>query len=149
MELDGRLEWPEFASTVKFWFAEQLLSARRDTTRARVPDELRPWFDETSAAMVAEVRRREYDVVGDLDDLLPVYGEAGATESPEPDEVVGAAAYALAEMLTERAKEPPAGAARMVQDMKSRLRGARRRQVLRFLPERFKTRLRHAAGRPL
>ena len=146
--LDGRLDWPEFAATVKFWFAEQLLSARRDSTRATVPDHLRPWFDNTSAAMVAEVRRREYDVVGDLEDLRPVYGPAGATEHPEPDEVVDAAAYALAELLTERAKGPPAGTARMVQDMKSRLRGARRRRVLRMLPERVKTRLRQAARRP-
>jgi len=145
--LDQRLPWPEFASTVKFWFAEQLLSARQESTRAQVPDSLRDWFDRTSAAMVAEVQRREYDVVGDLADLSPVYGPSGASELPEPEEVIEAAAYALAELLTERAKERPSGTARMVHDVSERFRGPRRRRLLRMLPEPVKARLRRVADR--
>jgi hypothetical protein len=97
---------------------------------------------------VAGVRQRGYDVVGDLDDLRPAYGAAVASESPEPAEVVDAAAHALAELLAERAEQRPAGAARMVQDFSARLRGPRRRTVLRMLPERVKNRLRRTSGRP-
>lgn len=147
VELDARLGWPDYAATVKFWFAEQLLSRRRDSTRARVPDRLRPWFDEASAAMVAGVRERGYDVVGDLDDLRPAYGPPGAAARVEPAEVVDAAAHALAELLAERAEQRPGGAARMVQDFSARLRGPRRRTVLRMLPEPVKNRLRRTTGR--
>jgi len=148
LALDKRLTWPEFAATVKFWFAEGLLAARRDPTPARVPDRLRPWFNQTSAEMVADVRRLGCDVVGDLDDLRPVYGPPGASAKPDPDAVADAAAYALAELLAERAKERPVGAARMVHDFSTRLRGPRRRQVLRLLPEPGKSRLRRVGGRP-
>jgi hypothetical protein len=145
--LDARLDWPDYASTVKFWFAEQLLSQRRDSTRAQVPDRLRPWFDAASAAMVDGIRQRGYDVVGDLDDLRPAYGPPGATRRVEPAQVVDAAAHALAELLAERAGQRPAGAAGMVQDLSARLRGPRRRTVLRLLPEPVKSRLRRATGR--
>ena len=145
--LDQRLAWPDYAPTVKFWFAEQLLSRRRDSTRAQVPDALRPWFDAASAEMVAVIRERGYDLVGDLDDLRPVYGPAGARAVPEPEEVVDAATHALAEMLAERAEDRPVGAARMVQDVSARLRGPRRRTVLRLLPETVKDRLRRATRR--
>jgi hypothetical protein len=145
--LDHRLAWPDYAPTVKFWFAEQVLAGRRDSTRARVPDALRPWFDEASAQIVAEIRERGYDVVGDLDDLRPAYGPAGAPASPGPEEVVDAAVHALAELLAERAEDRPVGAARMVQDFSARLRGPRRRTVLRMLPEPVKNRLRRTTGR--
>jgi hypothetical protein len=71
-----------------------------------------------------------------------VYGQPGAADAPDPDEVVDAAAYALAELLAERAKERPVGAARVVQDFSARWRGARRRRLLRLLPEPAKRRLR-------
>jgi len=140
--LDGRLAWPQFAPTVKFWFAEQLLGERRDTERVRVPDDLRSWFDDKAASMVAEVRRRGYPVVGNLSDLTPVYGTDQPDAEPDPDAVVDAAAAALAEMLTDRAH----GSQRMVQGVADRLRGPSRRRVLRMLPEPVKARLRRAAG---
>lgn len=145
--LDDRLDWPQFAPTVKFWFAEQLLGQRRESERARVPDELRDWFDDASAAMVGEVRRRGYDVVGDLADLTPAYGKPDARDRPDPEAVADVAADALAEMLAERATARPSGAQRMVQQVSGRLRGAGRRRVLRALPEPVKARLRRAAGR--
>jgi len=147
LALEDRLPWPEFASTVKFWFAEQLLSSRRGSTRTQVPDRLRPWFDEAAATMVAEVRSHGYDVIGDLDELRPVYGQPGAADAPDPGEVIDAAAYALAELLYERAKERPVGAARVVQDFSARWRGARRRRLLRLLPEPAKRRLRGVGRR--
>ncbi|MDF2968675.1 MAG: hypothetical protein K0Q93_2453 [Nocardioidaceae bacterium] len=147
LTLEDRLPWPEFASTVKFWFAEQLLSSRRESTRTQVPDRLRPWFDDAAATMVAGIRSHGYDVVGDLADLRPVYGPPGAADAPDPSEVVDAAAYALAELLAERALERPVGAARVVQDFSARWRGARRRRLLRLLPEPAKRRLRGTGRR--
>jgi hypothetical protein len=61
--------------------------------------------------------------------------------------VAEAGAYALAELLAERATERPVGAARVVQDFSARLRGPRRRQLMRLLPEPVKTRLRRVADR--
>ncbi len=142
--LDGRLEWPRFAAVVKFWFAERLLSARVDSDRAQVPDKLRPWFTRTAQEMVDEIRTRGYDVVGDLADLTPRYGPEGATATPRSAETLDAAAYAIAEMLVERAEARPTGRRRVVRDMSERLRGPGRRKVLRALPEGLRERLRRS-----
>lgn len=140
-ELAGRLDWPQFAPVAKFWLAEELLSARADSARARVPDRLRPWFANTSQAMMGEIAAHGYDVVGDLADLEPVYGATGAASTPTPTEVIDAAAYALAAVLMDRADNRPNGLVREVSD---RLRGPRRRRVLRVLPDGLKERLRRA-----
>ncbi len=143
-ELADRLDWPQFAAVVKFWLAEELLSARDDSPRAQVPDRLRPWFAKTSQAMIDEIVAHDYDVVGDLSDLEPVYGAAGAASTPTPGDVIDAAAYALAAVLVDRAEGRQNG---MVRDVSDRLRGPRRRRVLRVLPERLKQRLRRTGRR--
>ena len=143
-ELGGRLDWPQFASVAKFWLAEELLSARVDSARAQVPDRLRPWFAKTSQAMIDEIVAHDYDVVGDLADLEPVYGSTGAASTPMPSDVVDAAAYALAAVLLDRVEGRQGG---MMRDMSDRLRGPHRRRVLRILPEGIKQRLRRTNPR--
>ena len=143
-ELAGRLDWPQFASVAKFWLAEELLSARSESPRAQVPDRLRPWFAKASQAIIDEIAAHDYDVVGDLADLEPFYGDSGALSTPRPTEVIDAAAYVLAQVLVDRAENRPNG---LVQDISKRLRGPRRRRVLRLLPEGLKQRLRRAIRR--
>jgi hypothetical protein len=47
------------------------LEARTGSTRVQIPAEHRDWLDATSAALVESLRSSSYDVIGDLDDLLP------------------------------------------------------------------------------
>lgn len=139
--LDDRLDWPEFAALVKGGLAEQL-AARTSTVRARVPDELRPWFEQAAAEMVAALRAGGYDVVGDLADLTPAFGEPGAGDTAEPDTVVDAAASVLAELLVQRAERRHRRRSPVVASLSARLRGDWRRRARAMLPARLAARLR-------
>ncbi len=130
--LDDRLEWPDFAALVKGGLAERL-AARPGSGRARVPDELRGWFDDAAERMVDDLRLGGYDIVGDLAELRPEYGEPGAVAVPEPEEVGAAAAWALAELLVEQAARRRRGG-RLAASASARLTGGWRRAVRRLLP---------------
>jgi hypothetical protein len=100
--LGDRMSWPAYATTVKGWFAEELLVSRDTGPRASVAAEHRDWFTARAAEMVDQLQRLGVDVVGDLADLEPVFGDP--VDAPDPDVVVGAAADALAVLLVERAR---------------------------------------------
>ena len=53
------------------------------------------WVHERSAAIVADLRASSYDVVGDLDDLLPAPPRDGRTPDDATDEELLAAARAV------------------------------------------------------
>ncbi len=68
----------------------------------RLPSALVPWCRDVSAGIVAQLQARGYDVVGDLDDLMPA-AAAPDTRTPPPvsdSEVAAAAVEALARVLT-------------------------------------------------
>ncbi|MBA2740299.1 MAG: hypothetical protein M3386_05955 [Actinomycetota bacterium] len=136
--LDDRLDWPDYAPLVKGGLAEKVLAARLAGDRARVPDELRGWFDESADNMINAVSQRGYHVVGDLDELRPVHGDAGAVAAPPPDQVVDAAAYALAELLVAQAQRDRSGTGRLVAGASSRLSGRIRRLAHGLLPSRLR-----------
>ena len=59
------------------------LEARTGSTRVQIPPEHRDWLDATSATLVDSLRSGTYDVIGDLDDLLPkASGPAVGDEKP-------------------------------------------------------------------
>ena len=134
--LDDRLDWPDFAALVKGGLAERRLAARTRSARALVPDGLRDWFAQAAAEMVADLAAHGYDVVGDLADLAPRFGDDGAVDAPDPDAVVDAAAYALAELLVDRATQRDRQRGRLVGRLAPHLRGAWRRRARRLLPRR-------------
>jgi len=125
--LGDRLAWPDFARLVKVRLAERLLARRPDGDRARVPDELRDWFDAAADELVTELSGRGYAVVGDLADLRPRYGERGAPAVAPEGAVADAAAYALAELLVEQQARRRQRAGRSLAHASSRLRERGRR----------------------
>ncbi|MBL0750049.1 hypothetical protein [Nocardioides baculatus] len=77
-------------------------SAPRDSFA--VPDNHVAWVEESAASVVATLRASPYDVVGDLDDLLPALAPDGRT----PDQVSEAELMAAAGTVLERLGLPAA-----------------------------------------
>jgi hypothetical protein len=77
-------------------------SAPRDSFA--VPDHHVHWVEESAAAVVAALRASPYDVVGDLDDLLPSLAADGRT----PDQVAEAELLAAATVVLSRLELPRA-----------------------------------------
>jgi len=132
--LGDRLDWPDFAAVVKGGLAERLLAARGDTDRAQVPTEQRAWFDQTAEQMVDDVRKGGYDVVGDLEELRPWYGDGGGAKSPTRAAVNDAATWALAELLAQQVKRRRSTGRRLAARASGRLSGRWRRTARRLLP---------------
>ncbi len=62
------------------------LEARPASTRVEIPSQDWPWVETTSTALVQHLSRSGYDVIGDLDDLIPAR-PASATDQPaQPDQ---------------------------------------------------------------
>lgn len=89
----------------RIFLAETIL-ARQDGRPPRLPVTARPWIEDRSAELVAELRTGGYHLVGDLAELLPE--ETAFEEIPtvvtEAD-VADAAAQALAEILVARSED--------------------------------------------
>lgn len=71
------LPWPAYARLVKQRFAQRELVGHAVAGRLTVPEEWRPDVEEAAGRVVAELREREYRVVGDLADLQPVFRQDG------------------------------------------------------------------------
>jgi hypothetical protein len=99
--LGDDLAWPAYAATVKGWFVESLLDVHGSGPRAAVPVEHRDWFTERQADIVRRLRALKVQVIGDLDELTPAFGDA--LPGPDPAAVLDAASDVLAVMLRERA----------------------------------------------
>ncbi|HLK95660.1 MAG TPA: hypothetical protein VK365_07975 [Nocardioidaceae bacterium] len=70
-----------------------------------LPEGERGWVTERASAAVDELRRRRYDVVGDLQDLIPARSDDSASrpDTARPDEVAEAALTALGTVVQEYA----------------------------------------------
>lgn len=73
--------------------AEDILANRPDAKRFAPPPEVHPWVVERGTAMVQQLRDKPYDVVGDLDELLP---PADPVLGPLPDDVDDSVVAAVA-----------------------------------------------------
>jgi len=88
--------------------AEDIMAQRPDPTKFAVPPEQHDWIIEAGTAMVEELRAQDYDVVGDLDELLP---PAAPAKGRDPsgvgsDEVAGVAVETLAALVDRVAESP-------------------------------------------
>lgn len=108
-ELGGRLRRREaYRRAGKMYLGKRILSAQQGAP-ARLPRRLEKWCRSVSAAHVEAVRAGRYDVVGDLDDLLPAPSAfADDPQRASDAEVADAAARAIAAMLA----DPPPPKAR-------------------------------------
>jgi hypothetical protein len=103
--LVGNMAWPVYQRLVKTVLAVNVLAARPDAEPLRLPAEDRDWVLQKSKEIVQALREADYQVTGDLDDLLPATG-SGGTEPRHPDDVsdaemLDAALYAVAGLLHE------------------------------------------------
>ncbi|HET7431183.1 MAG TPA: hypothetical protein VFJ89_06735 [Nocardioides sp.] len=91
---------------VRELLAHQTLSRRTETPRLALPPDVHPWATELEEAWIEEVRRRGYDVVGDLDDLrgAPPVTEYADPDHPDESLVAGAAVDALKAVLLDHAR---------------------------------------------
>lgn len=72
---------PDYRPLVRELLAHQTLSRRTSSARLALPPAAHEWVQDLSARWVAEVRKRGYDVIGDLADLVG----APAAEWIDPD----------------------------------------------------------------
>jgi hypothetical protein len=94
-----------YRALVREALVHQGLSRDRRSARLSVPEDVWAWADELSRAWVAEVVKRGYDVVGDLDDLLPAPPLPFADpDRPDADEFGETALRALTTMTLEAAR---------------------------------------------
>jgi hypothetical protein len=73
----------------------------------RLPQRVRPWVEKRSRQVVEELGARPFDVVGDLDELVPDPAAFASAEAPVTEaELLDAATEALAAVLVDRAENP-------------------------------------------
>ncbi len=88
---------PGLTRHVKGTFVPELLAGSAERESFVVPARHHAWVHERSAEIVARLRDGAYDVVGDLDDLLPAPPRAGRTPDDATDaELLEAATTVLA-----------------------------------------------------
>jgi hypothetical protein len=100
------LEPADYRPLVRELLAHQTLSRRTGSPRLGLPPDVYPWATELEEAWIEEVRRRGYDVVGDLDDLRGGPLPEAYADPDRPDEalVSGAAVDALKALLLDNAR---------------------------------------------
>lgn len=105
--LGDRLPHPRagYGRVGKRYLAGRVLS-QQDGAPPTLPHELYAWCERLSAEVVAELRRRSYDVVGDLSELMPAPPEMAEPNPPVSEAAVAeAAARAMADMLDQRHRD--------------------------------------------
>jgi hypothetical protein len=97
----------DYRPLVRELVAHQTLSQRTGSPRLSVPPEVWTWADELSRRWVEELRRRQYDVVGDLDELLPEPVSVPFSDPDRPRErlVSDAAVEAIRALLVESSRQ--------------------------------------------
>jgi hypothetical protein len=105
---DGVLVGDDYRQLVRELLAHRTLSERTSSPRLGLPDDVRRWAVELSAAWIDLLSGRGYDVVGSLDELRPdPPGEGAAFSDPDrPDEaaVADAAVLSVVTLLGEASR---------------------------------------------
>ncbi len=83
LALPPDLPWRVYERTVRQELVDALARRPGGACRLTLPADHVPWVSEQAKQMVTELADGGYQVVGDLDDLLPTVAPAG----PDPDEV--------------------------------------------------------------
>ena len=100
-----------YVEWVRELVVKDVLAVRPDMRRATVPPDRRAFVDEVTAGWLEWVRRSGIDVVGDVDDLRPVWPD-DADPWPDPDApgndtVADAAVQALAHVIETISEDDP------------------------------------------
>jgi hypothetical protein len=104
----GVLANEEYRLFVRELLAHRTLSQRRGSPRLGLPDVVRRWAVDLSESWIDELAKREYDVVGTLEDLRPDPAETEARfvdpDHPDEDAVSDAALDSVVALLNEVAR---------------------------------------------
>ena len=100
------LEPAFYRPLVRELLAHQTLSRRTASPRLSLPPDVHPWATALADSWIEEVRRRGYDVIGDLEDLrgAPPVQEYADPDHPDEAMVAGAAVDALKALLIHHAQ---------------------------------------------
>jgi hypothetical protein len=100
------LEPAYYRPLVRELLAHETLSRRTKTARLALPPDVHPWASELQESWTAEIRRRGYDVIGDLEDLrgAPPVTEFADPDHPDESVVSSAAVDALKAVLLDHAR---------------------------------------------
>ncbi len=109
---DDRLDQRAYEHLVKGVLAHETLERVDPAGGFGLPPDLLPLVRETSQRWVHAIAAAGYDVVGDLDELLPTEREDGRLDpdAAEPDDVARVGAFALYETTVRLAQEREAAA---------------------------------------
>ena len=105
--LEGRISWQQYEDIVKRQLANQILGKRKPRTPLELPDEYRPWVHAHAEQLITDLTKAEYDVRGDLQDLVPPESPQ-ATHHPDyadEREVLDVAVEALGGLIQRVAAE--------------------------------------------
>ncbi|MBO9522755.1 MAG: hypothetical protein J7518_14580 [Nocardioidaceae bacterium] len=103
--LADRVHNHNYRPLVRENLVHQHLSKERISDRLSVPDDVAAWAADLSRRWVVELAQRGYDVVGELDDLLPQpAGAFSDPDDPDPAELAEAGLNALTIMTVEAAR---------------------------------------------
>lgn len=125
-----------YRTFVRELLVHQNLSGHAASPRLSVPEEVHSWASDLGRSWVEEIALRGYDVVGDLDDLVPRAASLPFVDPDTYDErlVADAALDALAILLTEtaRLRDSEIALHAVIEDLSSKLgrfRGTRTHRV--------------------
>lgn len=98
-EMDG----PSYHNMIKHYLAVNVLAERSGSMPLRLPADDQAWVTQQAEELVHELRNAKYDIVGDLDELVPTW-EDDDTAPRHPDnasdaELLDASLDALAEVV--------------------------------------------------
>jgi hypothetical protein len=104
--VNEELEPALYRPLVRELLAHQTLSHRISSPRLALPPDVHPWATALEASWIEEIRRRGYDVIGDLDDLrgAPPVSEYADPDHPDEAMVAGAAVDALKALLLDHGR---------------------------------------------
>jgi len=108
--LRNRMDWPTYEREIKVGLAKRL-AARRDSARLSVPANRRAWVGQCAEEMIAGLRSGGYDVVGNLDELRPVFDERPAVMPSEvrPQRLLRMAGDVVGELVADSAAQRSSG----------------------------------------
>jgi hypothetical protein len=104
--LPKELAWPAYERMVKRWF-NQLVEQDRSNTQLPVPRRYQPVVQAEAQRIVADLSDAGYDIVGQLEELLPAESSFAPLPQPSPDEVADGAVRLLGRALGEVAESRP------------------------------------------
>jgi hypothetical protein len=108
--LRHRMDWATYEREVKVGLAKRL-AARRDSTRLTVPRNRRGWVEQCAEEMIAGLRSGGYAVVGNLDELRPVFDERTVVMPSDirPQRLLRMAGDVVGELVVDNAAQRSSG----------------------------------------